>query len=322
MTDDKFWSVRHARALAQAREARGLEPFKFATQHALSLKQLMELESAGCNAFYSERIKFDVGNRLLRKLGFTLEPLPETPPEPGFVPVPAPAASDAIALDPAPSSTAAPVQAAPARALLPASPPSGRARALWWAAGSLVLLAAGILAIHPWQSPSRGMPSTAALPAPATSARPSDASVDPSPGADTGFMTSAATTPEAAGSPPPPVAEASASPQPLRQDVSASLCQFSGPGAAFTPAQATKAGDYVYLLAQQDTRLCLIDATGHQTTLTLAAGQTANITGQPPFKLAAAPGAQVQVFYQGKRVAWPAEASHVVLNQAARASQP
>lgn len=305
MTDDKLWSARHARALSEARQDRGLEPSRFAPQNAISLRQLKELETEGCNSFYSERIKFDVGTRLLRKLGVTPEPLPEALPGPEFEPVPVPVISaDAPALEPA---------APPGPS---ASPTSGRTHVFWWAAGALTVLAAGVLALHPWQGPSSSLPSAALLPAPATSARSPDASTDSGTTAGTGAVPAASTSTEAA-TPPPPLAAASAAPQP--RDASSSLCQFTGLGATFSPAQAAKAGDYVYLLAQQDTRLCLVDATGRETELTLAAGQGANITGQPPFKLAATHGAQVQVFYQGKRVAWPADASHVVLNQAARA---
>lgn len=317
MTDDKFWSDRHARALAQAREARNLEPFKFATQHAISLKQLKELEAGGCEAFYSERIKFDVGNRLLRKLGVTPEPLAQPQPEPEFEPAPVPAAFapnvHAPAEEPPQVPVPAPPPAPPVPVRLPGAPSSSWVRALLWAAGTLGLLAAGILIIHPWQRTTDQPASFAPLAAPATSAA--------APQASTGVTPAASMPPDAAPLP-APQAVASAEPGTLRQEASSSLCRFTGQGALFTPAQASKAGDYVYLLAQQETRLCLVDATGRETLLTLAAGQSANITGQPPFRLAASQGAQVQVFYQGKRVVWPQEASHVVLNQAPWPPQP
>lgn len=320
MTDDKFWSDRHARALVQAREERDLEPFKFATQNAISLRQLKELESQGCNSFYSERIKFDVGNRLLRKLGVTLEPLPAPAPEPVFEPaalptlatlepLDAPAQAQATAMATASGDPLAP----PPPSALTGSSPSGRTRFLLWPAGALALLAAGILTVHPWQRSSDRITPALTAPAPAVTA------VVPT--AETGVMPAAAAASEVA-SPLPPMALASAAPAPRRQDSLSSLCQFTGQGGTFTPAQTARAGDYVYLLAQRETRLCLVDATGRETVLTLAAGQSANITGQPPFKLAAAPDAQVQAFYQGQRVAWPTDASYVVLTQAPRSPQP
>ena len=52
-------------------------------ENTLSLKQLQELETGGCSAFYSESIKYTTGVKLLRKLGLAfdhLELVNEEPP--------------------------------------------------------------------------------------------------------------------------------------------------------------------------------------------------------------------------------------------------
>lgn len=309
MTDDKLWSARHARALSQARQDRGVEPTRFAPQNAISLRQLKELETEGCASFYSERIKFDVGTRLLRKLGVTLEPLPS--PEPAPQPPPPPSA-------PAAMTARAAIEARPPASPGPATPAVSRSsrgtRAALWTAGALALMTAGILVVQPWQAPADGaMPAPDAPAAAATAAAAIATGSSAMPASADASEVVAASAPQALDS---------AAPAAQRQDAAASLCRFTGQGWSFTPTLPARTGDYVYLQAQQETRLCIVDATGRETALTLAAGQGANITGQPPFKLAAVPGEQVQVFYQGQRVAWQADAAYVVLNRAAGQPQP
>lgn len=71
----QIWSEDHARLLAEGRQAAGLEPTTLAMHNTLSLKQLQELETGGCSAFYSESIKYTTGVKLLHKLGLAFDHL-------------------------------------------------------------------------------------------------------------------------------------------------------------------------------------------------------------------------------------------------------
>ena len=79
----QIWSADYARLLVEGRQAAGLEQTTLAMENTLSLKQLQELETGGCSAFYSESIKYTTGVKLLRKLGLAfdhLELVNEEPP--------------------------------------------------------------------------------------------------------------------------------------------------------------------------------------------------------------------------------------------------
>ena len=71
----QIWSADYARLLVEGRQAAGLEQTTLAMENTLSLKQLQELETGGCSAFYSESIKYTTGVKLLRKLGLAFNHL-------------------------------------------------------------------------------------------------------------------------------------------------------------------------------------------------------------------------------------------------------
>lgn len=79
----QIWSADYASLLVEGRQAAGLEQTTLAMENTLSLKQLQELETGACSAFYSESIKYTTGVKLLRKLGLAfdhLELVNEEPP--------------------------------------------------------------------------------------------------------------------------------------------------------------------------------------------------------------------------------------------------
>jgi hypothetical protein len=71
----QIWSADYARLLVEGRQAAGLEQTTLAMENTLSLKQLQELETGGCSAFYSESIKYTTGVKLLSKLGLAFNHL-------------------------------------------------------------------------------------------------------------------------------------------------------------------------------------------------------------------------------------------------------
>lgn len=60
-----WWLPADAEALKQARSSTEMSRKDFARALSISEKQLTELEEGGSTAFYSERIKYQVGLRIL-----------------------------------------------------------------------------------------------------------------------------------------------------------------------------------------------------------------------------------------------------------------
>mgnify|MGYP000735782610 CR=1 FL=1 len=65
----KLWTEDHQRQLKGARLEAGVSDVAFARDNAMTLRHLQQLEEGGSSAFYSESIKFDMGAKLLKRLG-------------------------------------------------------------------------------------------------------------------------------------------------------------------------------------------------------------------------------------------------------------
>lgn len=63
-----------------------------------------------------------------------------------------------------------------------------------------------------------------------------------------------------------------------------------------------KPGNYIYFVALQDARLCVIDQQNQLTTLQLKAGMAKSVYGEPPFLVHSPDWSHLHLFYQGHRV--------------------
>jgi hypothetical protein len=85
-----------------------------------------------------------------------------------------------------------------------------------------------------------------------------------------------------------------------------SRCALDANAQVISPDRPSKPADYVYLVASRQVTVCVQDASGRQSRVTLQAGRNVNIPGRPPFDLTADTLSHLQVFFQGQRMAVPA----------------
>ena len=295
----KQWTDAHQRQLRHARLAAGVSDVAFARDNSLALRHLQQLEEGGSSAFYSESIKYDMGVKLLKRLGVDLPAEPEPSSLSGQTPLAA--APESVAETPvSPERDAAPAPAAIAATALTRRP--------FYVVLSLVglgLIGAGISlipSIHP-PGPAQGVTQSSEVVnltkiASAGAAGPSTAD-------DTPPTTGAASVPDVA----PAVSVIPA------QSLS-DLCDQAGSAQTIVPSQPSKAPDYVYVTAVSDVTVCVRDTSGRITRKSLQAGQSFNIPGQQPFDVTADQLHQLRVFFQGQRIWFQAEATRLRLTAA------
>ena len=295
----KQWTDAHQRQLRHARLAAGVSDVAFARDNSLALRHLQQLEEGGSSAFYSESIKYDMGVKLLKRLGVDLPAEPEPSSLSGQTPLAA--AHESVAETP----VSAERDAAPAPAAIAATALTRRPSYVVLSLVGLGLIGAGISlipSIHP-PGPAQGVTQSSEVVnltkiASAGAAGPSTAD-------DTPPTTGAASVPDVA----PAVSVIPA------QSLS-DLCDQAGSAQTIVPSQPSKAPDYVYVTAVSDVTVCVRDTSGRITRKSLQAGQSFNIPGQQPFDVTADQLHQLRVFFQGQRIWFQAEATRLRLTAA------
>jgi len=291
------WRSEDGQLLRNLREEAGINALVFARNNTLSLAQLKELEQGGNKSFYNPDIKRNTGVKLLKKLGH--DPLTS-----GLV-MESNEAAEVGTNQPAPAMHAAIAQV-PARQVKPHSDSPRRRliqQALLWTLGLLSLIV--LTTIKPW-----GL-----LDEMATDRRPDHL---PAQGTatqvvyPTGFAQSATVKNELSPAAAPdkvtdldtvlaqePKSEIKSS----RTSVTAACdWQHRNNSKIHTPNQPLKPGNYVYLEAQADTELCVLDSQNQKTMLQLKAGMTKSVYGTAPFLVHSQDLQALKFFFQGRRV--------------------
>lgn len=284
------WTEYDGQLLRSLRERVGVDRASFARACTLSVAQLAELEQGGNGRFYNDRIKAHTGRTLLKKLGHVPEPpKPQSEPEPEPEPVLALAAADEAV---APSVDASPVAEAPPEDTAPAE--GSRRWGVRAGVGIAAVVALGVIL----------MPRTAR-----DSRQVVNAPLAPS------------SVPVAALAPQEPAASAAsvASSQPAVAQAPASASCDLPPRdtiAPYTPPNALRPNNYVYIESARETRVCVVDSQNRQTVAIVKPGENASVYGTPPFTVQARQWAELRVFYQGVRVTLdsPTPPSAVLLN--------
>jgi transcriptional regulator with XRE-family HTH domain len=309
--NDPIWLAEDGRLLKDLRTSAGLDIHEFSRAASISVAQLRQLEDGGNELFYSQRIKFQMGRKLLNKLGADVvrvseEPAPETPSLFGFSPSPANAPSFEEVLS-----------AAPTPVLPQPNTPSAPSSKTWVPilAGVSVLALAGLFGsqlLTPNTDQQRATdekptPSVALAPTPARAAEPV-----------TTAMVSPASTPSAPAPvvPPPAVTlpPVAAAPAPAPTS-NTSACRWdSAPGNSFMPRGMEKPSTYVHFVANADASICVQDRNQKVTQVNLKAGEKLTVRGAAPWRIQTSQWAGVGVFFQGYRMPVPASASLVTLN--------
>ena len=95
------------------------------------------------------------------------------------------------------------------------------------------------------------------------------------------------------------------------------LCQQAGTGHAITPARPSKAGDMVYIVAQKIGSVCVVDAAGVHTVLSLKPQESRSVYGAAPWRVNFEHPEQAQLYFQGERLRVPgASVTTVALREA------
>lgn len=307
--NDNIWLAEDGRLLKDLRTSAGLDILEFARAASISPAQLRQLEDGGNELFYSQSIKFQLGRKLLRKLGADVvrveeERVPETPSLFGFAPSPV-----------NPPSLEESLTAAPTPVLSHAEAPSKTWSKTWVPvlAGVGVLAVAGVFGaqlLTPSPAPQRAdgqKPTVALTPTPAITAEPFTTSmVSPAPPVSTAALPA----PSVVASPAP---LAVASPAAPADDTA--TCQWaSGSGNSFMPRGMDKPSTYVHFAVNADVSICVQDRNKRVTQINLKAGEKLTVRGAAPWRIQTAQWADVSVFFQGYRMPVPASASLVTLN--------
>ncbi len=309
--NDQIWQAEDGRLLKDLRTAAGLDIHEFSRAASISLAQLRQLEEGGNELFYSQTIKFQMGRKLLRKLGADVvrvaeEPVPETPSLFGFAPSPA----NAMSLEEVLSAAPTPVLPQPAAPVKAWNKP--------WVmvlSGVAVLLMAGVFGSQ-LRSPSPEQErNTGMTPAPAVVvAAPAAREAEPVTTTLVNSSTPASppsTEPAAPTVTPPPVAVA---PMPAPTN-NPSACQWdSGADNSFMPRGMEKPSTYVHFVANADASLCVQDRNQKITQVNLKAGEKLTVRGTAPWRIQSQQWSAVSVFFQGYRMPVPASATLVTLN--------
>jgi len=306
--NDTTWLAEDGRLLKDLRIAAGWDTHDFSRSASISVAQLRQLEDGGNELFYSQSIKFQLGRKLLKKLGADIVRTPEaavaeTPSLFGFSPLPV----NGQTLE---ESLAA---AAPAP-----HPPHIPAASVWpkrWvmALGTLGILAvAGVfgsqLLTRPKEEAKGSVaPTTAALQeaSPVASAAPVTEVVTPVP---IPVVSTDPTSPTPSPVEPTVVAAAPA-------DQPSNACQWNAePSNSFMPRGMDKPSTYVHFVANADANICIQDRNQKVTQVNLKAGEKITVRGSAPWRIQTQQWADVAVFFQGYRMPVPATASLVTLN--------
>lgn len=275
----------------------GIDELVFARNNTVSLAQLKELEFGGNSSFYTPAIKRSTGIKLLKKLGHELV-MPEV--------VTAAQESAEPSMKESPSAMATVM--APETVSHPKVQPDSHRRGqiqqtLFWTLGVLSLVA--LTAIKPWSwwdgtaTDRRSDHQATQTPSPKVLSTPITAQSAPvqrelMPFAAPAEMTAMAPAKDQLSMPAVKVS--------LPTVTTACDWQHRDNSKTHTPDQPLKPGNYVYLEAQADTELCVLDSQNQKTMLQLKAGMAKSVYGAAPFLVHSQDWQNLKLFFQGRRV--------------------
>ncbi len=309
----KEWTQEHQHQLKGARLQAGVSDVAFARDNAIALRHLQQLEEGGSSAFYSESIKYDMGAKLLKRLGVephvanavdTVPDLPKAGPD-----------QTAATVDTASSVVPPePLATLPGPAAVAQKTSHSRLPTIVLSLVGLGLIMAGISlipSIHP-PGATQGVVQVSATAPPLTEAMPAPRGTESGAAVQEDRVGQAASADKSAATP----AGTATSSAALVPPSSPELCNTNGAAQTIVPSQPSKAADYVYVTAVSDVSVCVRDAAGQVTRKSLQAGQSVNIPGQQPFEVTGENLNQLRVFFQGQRIWFQAEATRLRLTAA------
>ena len=309
----KEWTQEHQHQLKGARLQAGVSDVAFARDNAIALRHLQQLEEGGSSAFYSESIKYDMGAKLLKRLGVE----PHVAKAVDTVPDLSKAGPDQTAATVDTASSVVPPEplaTLPGPAAVAQKTSHSRLPTILLSLVGVGLIVAGISlipSIHP-PGATQGVVQVSATAPPLTEAMPAPRGTESGAAVQEDRVGQAASADKSAATP----AGTATSSAALVPPSSPELCNTNGAAQNIVPSQPSKAADYVYVTAVSDVSVCVRDAAGQVTRKSLQAGQSVNIPGQQPFEVTGENLNQLRVFFQGQRIWFQAEATRLRLTAA------
>jgi hypothetical protein len=298
-----IWRAEDGQLLKELRTSAGLNRPDFSRAASISTAQLLQLEEGGDELFYSQTIKFQMGRKLLLKLGADVVRVADQ------------SVNDTSALmDPsAVQATSATQQNTPAvgsKAVLPkpkVRPQAGQKRwTLTWSALAILLVAV-VFGPQLWSTKNEGQPlasqTTTPVVAQAAAVPATTAPLDHQEGPATPLNAQEPTaltqaTPVQDPPPPTPVTACSSS-----QDS----------GKIFVPRGMDKPSNYIHFVANTDVNLCVEDGAQTISAISMKAGEKRTVRGRAPWRVQSAHWADISVYFQGYRIPVSATADWVTL---------
>ncbi len=291
------WRSEEGQLLRNLREEAGIDELVFARNNTVSLTQLKELELGGHGSFYNTSIKRNTGIKLLKKLGHDLvtSDVAIVTQESAKPSENQPHSSMATVITPAPVGHPK-ANSDSQRHGLYQSP-------MFWTLGVLSLVA--LTTIKPWsfwEGPATDhsfVQQATQAPYPKPLSTPKTVQSEP-----------AQREPKPSAAPNDVIAMAPATNELSRPAVKVTMptatlaCdwQHRDSSKTHTPHQPLKPGNYVYLEAQADTELCVLDSQNQKTVVQLKAGMAKSVYGSAPFLVHSQDWQNLKLFFQGRRV--------------------
>ena len=257
--------------------------------------QVRQLEEGGDSSFYSSEIKFSVGKKLLKHLGHDLKV--EVAVEQALITSLDMAQAETPSVAPSPSEK---VSIAIAAAML--MPPSTENLVPHTATqnSSIVfpLFLSGVVlfvAMWIWLGNETSSPPEAAKNTPPD--LKSEATVDSTPVSLTEKSSASTNSDNVAVS-----LQTTSTPKELAKPESQSACIWNNAEVEVQPDYPQKAGEYVYVVAQQASTVCIMDGQQRVATLNLQVGEARSIYGLSPFRVYSADLNLIKVYFQGQLI--------------------
>ena len=257
------WGPENEALLKSLRLRAGMDLATLARRNIVSTAQVRQLEDGGNSSFYSPAIKYALGKKLLKSLGHDLQM--------------AVAQTVEALVETSPSQTATRTSIVNPSVLesnenLPISPPVKTSSVIFLLLASGVLVCAGAWF---WFNKDSAVPEQAVVQSPPeVKAEPQAQATDVTALEKTEIST-----------PTPQV-----------------VCSWNNAEEEVQPDSPQKAAEYVHVVAQQASTVCIMDGQKRVATLNLEVGDARSIYGPAPFKVYSADLKAVKIYFQGQHI--------------------
>ena len=290
-----LWGPENEALLKSLRLRAGIDLATLARRNIVSTTQVRQLEDGGDSSFYSSDIKFSVGKKLLKFLGHELkaevaiEQALTTSPDLAHVETPS---IETFHSKNSSGNTAVEALISEPDDKLPPHTENENSSMVFplFLSGIALFVAVWFWLDHEASSPPEAVQNT--LPE-----LKSETKVDSTAVSLTEKSPSSANSENAAISP-----QTDSNPKELAKSDAQSACNWNSVEEEVQPNSPIKAGEYVHVVAQQASTVCIMDGQQRVATLNLQVGEGRSIYGLSPFRVYSADLNLMRVYFQGQLI--------------------